>query len=61
MNSVESVIIYVTPAVALIVSWMIRSWLSDVKETLKECHKRLSDLEKSVAFLEGSSGKGEPS
>lgn len=53
MNPVEQVIVYITPAVVLIIGWMIHAWVDDVKATLKEHAARVAELEKAVAFLQG--------
>lgn len=53
MNAVEQVIIYATPFLLAIIGWMIHSWVDDIRETLKEYHLKIGELEKAVAFLQG--------
>lgn len=53
MNPVEQVIVYATPFLLAIIGWMIHSWVDDVRETLREHHHTLTELEKAVAFLQG--------
>jgi len=55
---------YVTPLLVVVVWWMIRSWITDLRETVKDLYGQidkvkdaLGEVAKDVAFLKGKDAK----
>ena len=52
--SIEFQLLFVlNPILLVVVGWLIRNWVNDVKATLQLLSTRVGKLESKVAFLEG--------